>query len=47
MRRAGAAGSGMNGQRGSVLAPGEGQVFAEGISSSLRFQGLLEREGLG
>lgn len=47
MRRAGAAGSGMNVQRGSVLAPGEGQVFSEGISSPPRSQGFPEREALG
>lgn len=31
MRRADAAGSGMNMQRGAVLVPGEGQIFSEGI----------------
>lgn len=31
MRRADAAGSGLNIQRGAVLAPGEGQMFAEGL----------------
>lgn len=31
MRRADAAGSGLNIQRGAVLVPGEGQMFAEGL----------------
>lgn len=31
MRRADGSGSGMNMQRGAVLTPDEGQIFAQGI----------------